>query len=187
MNTTEKEIISKIQEEYRAWSKPKEVERTQKTIGGKGYTVEQVFSQVERVTEKILADAEDYLVNHLAEEDVCSDDTSSSAQEESAEELHEEVQSVEESADESTEEVHEEEESAECSDEGTIGVEESSKECGECEDGEENEENDEENDEDEESFCSEEKEEILHYLENGDSEDSLLSELGTETLKKLSK
>ncbi|KAI5185771.1 hypothetical protein NEHOM01_1048 [Nematocida homosporus] len=192
--------IKKISREYEEWDKDKELKKVQRKLNVKGYTVEQVYYQIKKVTDWVIDRTETYLAMEMGDISDVSDDVSDEesiddvgdvGDEESdvgdEESIGEESKSI---GEESGDEMNDEEVSNEVGDDEEVSNEEVSNEVEEEESTSSY--NEEQENMSSESYDSEGKAMLTNYLENGESmdegesEDEFLQETtGRKILKRL--
>ncbi|KAI5191509.1 hypothetical protein NEMIN01_1535 [Nematocida minor] len=195
---------TELQNEYASWN-DKKVKRKHRVIQVKNYTTEQIYHQIQSITEIATKKVEAYLVEYMNRENAVSEDESISESNEedevSGQDGQEEEENQEEDNDESNGEDEEvsSEEDEEMSNELANEEEDCTQDEVEDENLEDEDEVSEENLEDDvdvedindissgAEYNSEELNDIYNYLENDDEAAELLTETAEETLRKLRK
>ncbi|KAH9386100.1 uncharacterized protein NEMAJ01_0996 [Nematocida major] len=192
---------AELQAEYRAWDN-KKVKRQHRAIQVKEYTIEQIYHQVQNITDLAVKDVETYLMDYMNKEGELASEES--------EEVEESEGADEPSAESSSEGSNAEAESGPAFEVGSISSETAEEDsnsrgsegpedapCGELIDaliepseGEADEASGETGCEQESSeydYNSDELDDIYNYLEGGADSSEMLDEPARETLRKLRK
>ncbi|KAI5159511.1 hypothetical protein NEAUS03_0358 [Nematocida ausubeli] len=182
-----------LQAEYNEWN-DKKVKRHQRQIQVKGYTPEQIYNQIENITNIAIKDVEEYLVEYMNKDSLVSEESASEAEDEAeSKEASEgtEEEDVSSASDETSESTEEEQEESgadvSCSEEeNKLEAVDEEEELSEVESIDPEESGEKESTE--HSYSSGELNDIYDYLERDCNESGeLMEETALETLKKLGK
>lgn len=178
----ETELTQEIRKEYDRWNKEKGLTRIQKQIHVKERTKEQIYQQIKRITEYVVASTEKYLAECMCDGDNGSDN-GGSGNSDSTDNDNGVLSNDDNNNNNNNNNEDENEETS-----TTISNEVSVNDIV----GDENDNSNYDNEEistadSSHSYNSEEKEELLHYLENDCSTEEPLNETARETLRRIDK